>query len=124
MRLLTDGFISYKEYLDMIDDDVAVFENMFIEELENEHAVDIFRDIIIKDKVLVSFDPEEERKYKGKPKILSNDVYGTPHLYFIIMKLNNLNHPTDLDTSKKVYMMNPKNVSKLLSAYQNLKNKI
>lgn len=124
MELRTDDFITFNEYIEILDDDYVTFSNGFIEELDGEHIVDIFRDILIDNKLFVTFDNDEKRKYEFRPKVLSNDIYNTPDLWFIILKLNNLTHPGEFEIKDGVYLMNPKNLSKLVGSLEEFKNKL
>ena len=40
--------------------------------------------------VTVYLDEKEYRKYRYKPKLLCNDIYGNPELYYIILLLNGI----------------------------------
>lgn len=124
MYLNKDNFSSYSEYFDMVDESVFNFDNAVMKNINDEHILDLCSDIIERDKLILTFDRKEEKIYSNKPKVLSNTLYGTPDLYFILMKLNQISHPDDLDCSREIFIMNPQNVPELLAVYDHLKNNI
>lgn len=122
MRLNENEFVSFSEYVeDLKDNDYLRFDTGFIKEMNNNHIVDIFRDIIEREKIKVTFGETERRKYMYKPKSLSDELYGTPDLYFIILKMNNLTHPGELDLKNPIYVMEPNNVTELIGSIQETK---
>lgn len=47
---------------------------------------------------------DEYYKYRYKPRVLSNDLYGTPELHFMLLRLNNMCSITEFDkTEIKVF---------------------
>lgn len=121
MRIRRDNFMSFREYKDMLErGNYLDFSSGFLSELDGEHIVDIFRDIIERNKLFVTFDEEEKGEYEHRPKNLSKELYGTPDLYFIIMKLNNITHPAEFEIDEGIYLMHQDNVSLLTSSIQDL----
>ena len=45
----------------------------------------------------VTLTGDEYYKYRFKPRLLSNDLYGTPELHFILLRLNNMCSITEFD---------------------------
>ena len=125
VKLRTETFISYNEYLKDIKKKTYLnIDNGFIEEINNGHVCDIFRDIIIDNLIFVTFSDEEKRRFNYRPKVLSKSLYGTSDLFFIILKLNNLTHPSEFDIGDGIYLMHQSNVTKLVGAIQELKNNL
>lgn len=124
MYLNKEEFSSYNEYINQLDESIFNFDNCVMKNINNEHILDLCSDIIIKNKLILTFDRDEEKLFSNKPKILSNTLYGTPDLYFILMKLNGISHPDDLDCSGEIFIMNPDNIPELLAVYDHLKNNI
>lgn len=58
--------------------------------------------------VKVKFNAEEYDKYKYKPKLLCNDVYGNPELYYIILLINDIADVKEFD--KQVILMIKKDI--------------
>lgn len=122
MYLNKEDFSSYAEYTNLIDENIFNFDNCKIKKLKNEHILDLCSDIIQKNKMVLTFDRDEIKTFDSKPKILSNTLYGTPDLWFILMKLNGVSHPDDFDCTSDVFIMNPENIPELLAVYDNLKH--
>lgn len=122
MRIHEGDFVSFSEYTEELENnDYLRFDTGFIKELNNNHIVDMFRDIIVRDKIKVTFGETERKEYRYKPKSLSNRLYGTPDLYFIILKMNNLTHPGEMDLKNPIHVMEPNNVTELVGSIQEMK---
>lgn len=59
-----------------------------------------YYDILLDTVETVVLTDEEYMKYRFKPKLLSNDLYGTPELHFILLRLNNMCSVTEFDTNE------------------------
>lgn len=47
--------------------------------------------------VLVELTDVEYHKYRYKPRVMSTDLYGTPELHFLLLRLNHLVSVTEFD---------------------------
>lgn len=72
--------------------------------------------------VTVNLSDEEYRKYIYKPKLLCNDVYGNPELYFIIMLINGLVDVKEF-TISSIKMLRKDDMNTILSAIYNAEKK-
>lgn len=122
MYLNTTEFKNFKTYHDNLDDNLFNFENCFIEKLNNDHILDLCQDIIEDNKLFLEFDSEEIMMYNNKPKILSNKLYKTPYLYFVLMYMNGVSHPFDLNCENGIFVMNPDNIPSLLASFEKYNN--
>lgn len=57
-----------------------------------------YYDILLDTVETVTLTETEYLKYRFKPKLLSNDLYGTPELHFMLLRLNNMCSVTEFDT--------------------------
>lgn len=102
----------YKGYMDVdysfhITD---LFDNFF--NTENYNNIIEFK---ISDVDLIDF--------QYNPKGLSNYIYGTPDLWFIILKANQLDHAGEMDfLNGKLYLPDPEALNTYLSTVYSLKN--
>lgn len=48
----------------------------------------------------VTLSEKEQFKYKYKPKLLANDLYNNPELYFVILAINNMGSVKEFNISK------------------------
>lgn len=72
--------------------------------------------------VTVYLDESECRKYRYKPKLLCNDIYGNPELYYIIMLLNGIIDVKEFDM-QYVKMLKKNDMDSILSAIYNAEKK-
>lgn len=49
---------------------------------------DKYRNILLKESILITLTTNEYNKYRYNPKSLSTEIYGTPNLYHLILWLN------------------------------------
>lgn len=57
--------------------------------------------------ILVNFDEREATKYKFKPKMLSNDLYGTTELWSALLELNYFVSIIDFRLDKPIRVFDP-----------------
>ena len=72
--------------------------------------------------VEVHLDNDEYRKYRYKPKLLCNDIYGNPELYYIILLLNGMIDVKEF-TLTTVKMLRKDDMNTILSAIYNAERK-
>lgn len=65
--------------------------------------------------VTIKLTDEQYRKYVYKPKLLCNDIYGNPELYFIILLLNDIADVKEFNKTK--FLMLTKDSMSLLASY-------
>ena len=65
--------------------------------------------------VEVHLDNDEYRKYRYKPKLLCNDIYGNPELYFIILLINDMADVKEFN--KRTFKMLSRDNMSLLTSY-------
>lgn len=70
----------------------------------------------------VQLTDEQYKKYRFKPKLLCNDIYGNPELYYIIMLINRVIDVKDFDF-KRLRMMKIDVFNALLSEIYNSEKK-
>ena len=95
-RVGTNKTYTIREFIEAGQDIVVSYDNTsFIETLYNIKfpVHNVFRDYIedIKDfAVDLELDDNEEYKYRYKPKLFCQEIYGNTEVYFIIMMLNGI----------------------------------
>lgn len=99
-----EDFITFK-------DDVTVSYNNFSfkDKYDNiiypiKNIVDDYIDELKKLLVEVTMSETEYLKYRYKPKLLANDIYGNPELDFLIMAMNGMCNMKEFD-SKTIYLI-------------------
>lgn len=85
---------NYCKFLTIGDDILTVSGNI----------LDKYTQFINDAKVKVKLTGDEFLKYKYRPKELSIDLYGTPEIAPIILKINNISHESEF-TRKKIYVI-------------------
>lgn len=90
-------FISFKN-----NDDISYNNLSFRDKYDSiiypiKNIIDDYIDELKELKVEVTMSNEEFLKYKYKPKILANDIYGNGELDFIILRLNDICNMKEFD---------------------------
>ena len=90
-------FISFKN-----SDDISYNNLSFRDKYDSiiypiKNIIDDYIDELKELIVIVTMSKEEFLKYKYKPKILANDIYGNGELDFIIMRLNDICNAKEFD---------------------------
>lgn len=86
-------------------------DNMFV--INMSSIFDKYYEILLDHAVTVTFDEEDYLKYRFKPKVLSQDIYGTKDLHFLLLRLNNITSVAQFDFKEvKVF---EKSIIKLLN---------
>ena len=68
--------------------------------------------------IKVTLSESEQYRYKYRPKILANDVYGNSELYFVIMALNNVCNIKEFDFTA-IYMLKVEDMEDYISKIYN-----
>lgn len=99
----------------------------FLEPLEDiqftiHNVVDDYIEEINRYAYKVTFTEKEFLRYKYRPKLLANDIYGNGEYYFIIMAMNNIANVKDFD-KKSVLLLKKETltdiISKIINAERN-----
>lgn len=90
-------FISFKN-----SDDISYNNLSFKDKYDNiiypiKNIIDDYIDELIELSLSVTLNDQEYLKYKYKPKILANDIYGNSELDFIILRINNICNMKEFD---------------------------
>lgn len=111
-----DGLISRNDRYDI--NKIAYFETVMID--NDDGIVTIDTDLFtvymrfIRDYVNVYKVTEEQRQiYRYKPFLLSSDIYGTPDLAWLILKLNDIESPSKFHLRKTVKLISISNLELL-----------
>lgn len=64
------------------------------------HLFDKYRPIVEQFIQEYKVNPKDKDRYNFKPDILSNRIYGTPDLYWLILYLNNIESPSRFKTPR------------------------
>lgn len=109
---LTTHDLSYKK---VISNSIG---GKFIVNMSN--IFDRYYDILKDHVVIAELSEADYLKYRFKPKVLSQDLYGTKELHFLLLRLNNITSVTQFDFREvKVFT---KSVIKLLNEIVILEN--
>ena len=71
-----------------------------------------YHDLLLENSTLLDLTTIEYNKYRLDPKTLSNDIYGTPNLYHLILYLNNVSE-FEFDL-KRVRLLNYSSIIEVL----------
>lgn len=90
-------FISFKN-----SDDISYNNLSFRDKYDNiiypiKNIIDDYIDELMELTVNITLNDQEYLKYKYKPKILANDIYGNSELDFIILAINNICNMKEFD---------------------------
>ena len=111
-------FISFKN-----SDDISYNNLSFRDKYDSiiypiKNIIDDYIDELKELIVVVTMSKEEFLKYKYKPKILANDIYGNGELDFIIMRLNDICNAKEFDM-QTVNLIKNDNLDDFLTAIYN-----
>lgn len=56
-----------------------------------------YYNLMLDHSTLVELTDEEYHKYRYKPRVMSTDLYGTPELHFLLLRVNHLVSVTEFD---------------------------
>lgn len=101
---------SYKTQLNLQDGSKAVFPlyNVIWDYQEN----------MLKDAFTTQLTDNEFQRYKYKPKLLAEDLYGNPEVYYIILILNDMMEEGEFD-SKIIKLLSRDDMQKYLTSIYN-----
>lgn len=108
-------FISFKN-----SDDISYNNLSFRDKYDNiiypiKNIIDDYIDELKELVVEVTMSQEEYLKYKYKPKLLANDVYGNGELDFIILRLNDICNMKEFD-SQTIKLIRDNDLDEFLTA--------
>lgn len=67
----------------------------------------------------VTLTNEDVLKYRYKPSLLSNYLYGDTELFYIILLLNNFKSEADFENISTLYLISPSSINSVLSSIFN-----
>jgi len=113
--MLPENTISIQQFINSSSSTIISYRSFsFLENMSNGTQVSIYDTIsdyiseIRNLSYLVKLNTSEYRKYIYKPKLLCNDLYGNPEIYFIILLINDLADVKEFN--KFVIYLPPKNI--------------
>lgn len=113
-----------EEFIEYKSSDILTYSNFCFGNKESKYInIDrnILNDYIDELKLLaldVELTNEEYIKYKFKPKLLANDIYGTTEVYFVIMALNQICNVKDFNM-RRLKLLSKQNMKKVLTYIYN-----
>lgn len=104
---------SLTDYISQVSKDLFYFRN--ISTIDNILGVEIlssikmeqYLNILQKNAELITLDPLDVIKYSYKPQLLSQVIYGTENLYYMILLLNNATVENFIP--KNIYLLSASN---------------
>lgn len=66
----------------------------------------------------ITLDDDEQFKYKYRPKLLANEIYGNPELYFVILLMNDICNVKDF-APKSIKLLRVDDMNDMLSKIYN-----
>ena len=78
----------------------------------DEVAYAKYHDLIMNNSVMLDLTTSQYNKYRLDPKLLSNEIYGTPNLYHLILYLNNVSE-FEFDL-KRIRLLNYSSINDVL----------
>lgn len=113
-----EQFISFK------NDDSVSYNNLSFKDKYNniiypiKNIIDDYIDELKELSVDVTMSDEEFLRYKYRPKVLANDVYGNPELDFIILTMNGICNVKEFD-SKNIKLIKDRDLDDFITAVFN-----
>ena len=96
---ISNNTLSFKELL------VNSNGEKYVINLNN--IIDRYYDILLDHTTIVTLTDDEYERYRFKPKVLSEDLYGTQELHFLLLRLNHITSVLQFDfTELKVFNTN------------------
>lgn len=102
------------DYSDIVD-----FFNGFLDEPLRNHVVNILYESDMG--VTVEMSDDEKRRYRYNPKLVSQELYGTPDFGLIILMINNISHIGDFDCEDSFRVLSEDEIYMLKSVYKTFK---
>lgn len=131
MAILTPNLTATVEDLIDCGDTISVsYNSLSLQNLSPDGEVSIvmfnvlddYFDEIYEQSTLYEFKYEEYQKYYQAPKLLSNYLYGTTELDFIIMRINGIYDPKDF-VMRRVRILTKQRMTDILSQIYNANKK-
>lgn len=85
---------------------VSVIETVDTVELIDHIVLEPYIKILQSNALVVTLEDSDVAKYKYKPRLLSQEVYGTENLYYLLLLLNNMTVETFIP--KQIYVLGAK----------------
>ena len=96
---ISNNTLSFKELL------VNSNGEKYVINLNN--IIDRYYDILLDHTTIVTLTDDEYERYRFKPKVLSEDLYGTQELHFLLLRLNHITSVLQFDfTELRVFNTN------------------
>ena len=113
-----------RDYISSYEDEELVSSAFFLKQVfttnSNTKMLVNFNSLVLKYlpemqeiKIKITLSNEEYAKYRHNPKYLSNDIYGTTELWFLILEANELHSIRQFD-SKTIYLYRTDIVEKMV----------
>lgn len=103
--------IKLDDYIKAYSKAKHVYDQGYLDKFLEIHILDIFdnflNDYFSENVRQLELTNIEKDMYRYNPKALSTYLYGTPDLWMVILRLNELDHPGELDFKKPVYIPIP-----------------
>lgn len=71
----------------------------------------------------IELNDTEFQKYLFKPKLLANDIYNNPELYFVILRINNMADVKQFNR-KHIRLLNKTSINKIMTYIYNSEKRI
>ena len=91
--------VDIRDYINYYKGKNLAFYNGFMDVDYNFHITDLFDNFFNDENNLETFtiDSFDKADFQYNPKGLSNYLYGTPDLWMLILRCNNVDHPGELE---------------------------
>ncbi|MGL6132383.1 MAG: hypothetical protein ACRCZ9_12295 [Fusobacteriaceae bacterium] len=110
------------EFIDQYkNEEYITFISGLMDETISLHFMDIYKFHFEDNSVHLTLSTKEIEIYRCHPKKLSQTLYGTPDLWFILMYINKISHPGDFTLEGDVLIMGPSAIplmTRLYSAFR------
>ena len=125
-----------KDYVQIKENEIKTnrhYDSGYLDRYEEIHIIDIFDNFLDGyvttaglDTRIVTLDlaAGEEVLYMYNPRALSTKYYGTPNMWELILRVNGLTHPGELDFKKPIKMIRPEVVTDFFNKIPTIKKLI
>ncbi|MGL5316898.1 MAG: hypothetical protein ACRC92_26810 [Peptostreptococcaceae bacterium] len=119
--IMTKKFNSLQELIkEYNNDDYMTSSLAFLDEEQTVHIMDTYRHIFETNTISITLSDSDKSFYKYNPHALSQKIYKTQDLWFIILHMNNMTTAGDLTCEGELKIFNPTNLRLLDKMLENI----
>ncbi|MGL5313821.1 MAG: hypothetical protein ACRC92_11305 [Peptostreptococcaceae bacterium] len=119
--IMTKKFNSLQELIaEYANDDYMTSSLAFLDEDQTVHIMDTYRHIFESNTITITLSDADKSFFRYNPHALSQKIYKTQDLWFIILHMNNMTVAGDLTCEGELKLFNPTNLRLLDKMLENI----